>query len=119
MDVTVGILLFGFYLLKGIRKFFACQITVNEGNKTKILVHKLLLRTKRGPVANELIIFSKQLLHVRLRFTAAGLCPLDGTALYWAIGFTPSILIVLLQFHSSLRPLHCTAFTQPTNLTIN
>ncbi|PSN53944.1 hypothetical protein C0J52_12521 [Blattella germanica] len=51
-------------------------------NRTADLVHKLINDTKDPEIREELQLFSLQLLHRKINFTACGFFPLDFTLLY-------------------------------------
>ncbi|KAJ9599139.1 hypothetical protein L9F63_010407, partial [Diploptera punctata] len=75
-----------------------CSSTSYEANRTAILVHKLLNKTEDPEVREELQLFSLQLLHRKVQFTACGFFPLDFTLLYSIIGAVTTYLVILIQF---------------------
>ncbi|KAJ9599140.1 hypothetical protein L9F63_010408, partial [Diploptera punctata] len=51
----------------------------------------------------ELQLFSLQLLHRKVQFTACGFFPLDFTLLYSIIGAVTTYLVILIQFHLTIH----------------
>ncbi|KAJ9583550.1 hypothetical protein L9F63_022113, partial [Diploptera punctata] len=70
----------------------------SEANRTGVLVHKLLNKVNDSRVKEELELFSMQLLHQKVQFTACGFFPLDFTLLHSIIGAVTTYLIILIQF---------------------
>ncbi|XP_021920102.1 putative gustatory receptor 28a isoform X3 [Zootermopsis nevadensis] len=97
--VMTGML--GWYVLKLGGIVWACASTAREANRTAVLVHKLLSKTRDPGVKEELQLFSLQLLHRKVQFTACGFFPLDFTLLYSIIGAVTTYLVILIQFQLS------------------
>ncbi|XP_023717531.1 putative gustatory receptor 28a isoform X3 [Cryptotermes secundus] len=72
-----------------------------RANRTAVLVHKLLNKTKDPGLKEELQLFSLQLLHRKVHFTAFGFFPLDFTLLYSITGAVTTYLVILIQFQLS------------------
>ena len=94
---TVGILLCWVLvsLFKMVFIAISCQMTSNEANHTRALVHKLMAK---GVSATSLRRFSHQLLHYELHFTTCGIVVLNSTMLHSLAGAVTTYLIILLQF---------------------
>ncbi|CAK9815994.1 Gustatory receptor for sugar taste 43a [Anthophora plagiata] len=75
--------------------------TVAEGKRTAILVSQLLSRSFEANARRELEIFSLQLLHRPLEFTACGLFPLDRTLITSIAGAVTTYLVILIQFQNA------------------
>jgi hypothetical protein len=76
----------------------SCQGATEKANHTTVLVHKLLLvRPLHPEVKAELQMFSQQLLHRKLQFSACGFFPIDFTLLYSMAGAVTTYFIILLQ----------------------
>ncbi|KOC67773.1 Putative gustatory receptor 43a [Habropoda laboriosa] len=75
--------------------------TVAEGRRTAILVSQLLSRSFEANARRELEIFSLQLLHRPLEFTACGLFPLDRTLITSIAGAVTTYLVILIQFQNA------------------
>ncbi|XP_076756397.1 gustatory receptor for sugar taste 43a [Xylocopa sonorina] len=72
--------------------------TVVEGKRTAALVSQLLFCNYETNVRRELEIFSLQLLHRPLEFSACGLFPLDRTLITSIAGVVTTYLVILMQF---------------------
>nr|CAD7574169.1 unnamed protein product [Timema californicum] len=70
-------------------------------NDTSVIVHELMRRTKDKSLQQELGLFSLQLLHSQVKFTACGLFNLDYSLLHSLIGASTIYLIILIQFQLS------------------
>ncbi|XP_069677283.1 putative gustatory receptor 28b [Periplaneta americana] len=77
------------------------EAEITQANRTAVLVHKLLSKTKDPEVREELQLFSLQLLHRKVQFTACGFFPLDFTLLYSIVGAVTTYLVILIQFQIS------------------
>ncbi|KAJ9599108.1 hypothetical protein L9F63_010376 [Diploptera punctata] len=95
----------------------ACTTTSNEANRTAILVHKLINKTRDPLIREELELFSLQLLHRKVQFTACGFFPLDFTLLYSIVGAVTTYLIILIQFQLTYETQEST--TAPTFSPLN
>ena len=73
-----------------------CSAVSRTANHTAVLVHKLMLQ--KPEVMAELQVFSQQLLHRKLHFTACGFFRLDFTLLYSLVGAVTTYIIILLQY---------------------
>lgn len=77
----------------------SCHGTTEEANRTAVLVHKLLVAQSAYPETTaELRLFSLQLLHRKLHFSACGFFPIDFTLLYSMAGSVTTNLVILLQY---------------------
>ncbi|KAJ9591819.1 hypothetical protein L9F63_001636 [Diploptera punctata] len=85
-------------------------VFVLQANRTGVLVHKLMTKTSNSHVREELELFSMQLLHSKVRFTACGFFPLDFTLLYSIVGAVTTYLVILIQFQQT--------FTTSSNSTL-
>ncbi|KAJ9599133.1 hypothetical protein L9F63_010401 [Diploptera punctata] len=78
------------------------ECTANEANRTAVLVHKLLNKKRDSgsipALRSNLQLFSLQLLHRKVQFTACGFFPLDFTLLYSIVGAISAYLVILIQF---------------------
>ncbi|XP_003701221.2 gustatory receptor for sugar taste 43a isoform X2 [Megachile rotundata] len=74
---------------------------VAEGKKTAILVSRLLSSSFETEVRRELEIFSLQLLHRPLEFSACGLFPVDRTLITSIAGVVTTYLVILIQFQNA------------------
>ncbi|CAL7942740.1 unnamed protein product [Xylocopa violacea] len=72
--------------------------TVVEGKRTAALVSRLLSCNFETNVRRELEIFSLQLLHRPLEFSACGLFSLDRTLITSIAGVVTTYLVILMQF---------------------
>ncbi|THK33151.1 uncharacterized protein LOC114841435 [Diachasma alloeum] len=78
---------------------------VQELGRTADAVHKCLSRVRLSRKAKaELRLFSLELLHQNVQFTACGIFALDGTLLHSICGMTATYLIILIQFQPTARP---------------
>ena len=77
----------------------SCDSACCEAVRTTTAVNKLLLIQTLSPdVSAELQLFSQQLLHSKLHFTAFGFFSLDFTFLYGFVGGATTYIVILLQF---------------------
>ncbi|XP_034938559.1 putative gustatory receptor 28b [Chelonus insularis] len=74
-----------------------CEHAKDEADKTGIIVHEILNNTIDKQIAEELQIFSLQLLHRKTNFLAKGLA-LDYTLLTSIAGGVTTYLLILIQF---------------------
>nr|CAD7201536.1 unnamed protein product [Timema douglasi] len=77
-----------------------------KANNTSVIVHELMRRTKDKSLQQELGLFSLQLLHSQVKFTACGLFNLDYSLLHSLIGASTIYLIILIQFQLSPESSH-------------
>jgi gustatory receptor len=76
-----------------------CQSATTEGEKTAVLVQKLLLvQHFDQDTVTELRLFSQQLLQRKLRFTAFGFLNLDYSLLFTILGGVTTYLVVTMQY---------------------
>ncbi|XP_069698463.1 putative gustatory receptor 28a [Periplaneta americana] len=94
------------YALKLVWLVYYSSSTIYQANRTAILVHKLLAKIRDSDIREELRLFSLQLLHRKVQFTACGFFPLDFTLLYSIVGAVTTYLVILIQFQLSLRGDH-------------
>jgi hypothetical protein len=86
-------------LFKLIAVTASCHGASEQANHTAVLVHKLLVGLSLYPETTaELQLFSQQLLHRKVRFSACGFFPIDFTLLYSMAGSVTTYLIILLQY---------------------
>jgi hypothetical protein len=78
----------------------SCHAASEQANHAAVLVQKLLVAQSLCPETTaELQLFSQQLLHRKLRFSACGFFPIDFTLLYSMAGSVTTYLIILLQYN--------------------
>ncbi|XP_022192917.2 putative gustatory receptor 28a isoform X1 [Nilaparvata lugens] len=76
-----------------------CTITSEEVSNTSILVHALLNNEDTNSDLNEdLLLFSNQLSHEKVVFTACGFFNLDFTLINTVFGAVSTYMIILIQF---------------------
>ncbi|KAJ9599119.1 hypothetical protein L9F63_010387, partial [Diploptera punctata] len=90
--------IFFYFLSKAIIIIYYCKICSSKANRTGVLVHQVLRFTINEKIREELELFSLQLLHQKVQFTACGFFPLDFTLLYSVVGAVTTYLVILLQF---------------------
>ncbi|XP_039282305.1 putative gustatory receptor 28b isoform X1 [Nilaparvata lugens] len=88
-------------LLQLVLIVFACVKTTEEASFTGILVHGLLNSDLQPRMRKELMIFSQQILHQKITFTAAGFFVIDFTLINNVIGAVTTYLVILIQFQLS------------------
>nr|XP_018899658.1 PREDICTED: putative gustatory receptor 28b [Bemisia tabaci] len=74
-----------------------------EANSTARIIHQLLLSNVSDKVKNELQLFSLQLIHEKVNFTACGFFPLDLSVLFNTISSVVTYLIILIQLQISTQ----------------
>ncbi|XP_076232940.1 gustatory receptor for sugar taste 43a [Calliopsis andreniformis] len=74
---------------------------IAEGKKTAVLVSQLLSSSFEVDIRQELEIFSLQLLHRPLEFSACGLFVLDRTLITSIAGVVTTYLVILIQFQNA------------------
>ncbi|CAH0393555.1 unnamed protein product [Bemisia tabaci] len=74
-----------------------------QANSTARIIHQLLLSNVRDKVKNELQLFSLQLIHEKVNFTACGFFPLDLSVLFNTISSVVTYLIILIQLQISTQ----------------
>ncbi|KAJ9593247.1 hypothetical protein L9F63_015193 [Diploptera punctata] len=75
----------------------SCRSACRNANYTAVLVHKLMI-LQPADYAAELQIFSQQLLHRKLCFTACGFFLIDFCLMYNMASSVTTYLIILLQY---------------------
>lgn len=90
------------YAIKLVWLVFYSSSAIQQANRTAVLVHKLITKTRDPGLREELRLFSLQLLHRKVKFTACGFFPLDFTLLYSIVGAVTTYLVILIQFQLSL-----------------
>ncbi|XP_021942396.1 uncharacterized protein LOC110841299 [Zootermopsis nevadensis] len=80
--------------------FFPLDFTLlYSGNRTADLVHKVMNVAQDVDVKKELELFSLQLVHRKVEFTACGFFPINFSLLYSIVGAVTTYLVILIQFH--------------------
>jgi len=87
------------YAFKLISITAPCQSVTNEVQKTVMLVQKLLLAEFDQNTMSELQLFSQQLLHRKMNFTAFGFLKLDYSLLLTIIGGVITYVVIVMQFN--------------------
>ncbi|XP_017756033.1 PREDICTED: gustatory receptor for sugar taste 43a-like [Eufriesea mexicana] len=75
--------------------------TIAEGKRTAVLVSQLLSCSFEANARRELEIFSLQLLHRPLEFSACGLFSLDRNLITSIAGVVTTYLVILIQFQNA------------------
>ncbi|EEB12736.1 Gustatory receptor PhGr1 [Pediculus humanus corporis] len=99
--ISYPVLWFVIHSLELIIIVLTCTNTSKAGNYTAVLVHKLLAKECKLELKNQLKLFSIQLLHRKICFTAAGFFNLDMALLQGVIGAATTYLVILIQFHNT------------------
>jgi len=86
------------YAFKLISITAPCQSATSEVENTVMLVQKLLLAGFDQNTMAELQLFSQQLLHRKINFTAFGVLKLDYSLLLTIIGGSITYAVIVLQF---------------------
>jgi len=76
-----------------------CQFATSEVENTVVLVQKLLLAGFDQNTMSELQLFSQQLLHRKMNFTAFGFLNLDYSLLLTIIGGAITYVVIAMQFN--------------------
>jgi len=87
------------YAFKLISITAPCQTATNEAENTVMLVQKLMLAGFDQNTMAELHLFSQQLLHRKINFTAFGFLKLDYSLLLTIIGGYVTYVVVAMQFY--------------------
>ncbi|XP_014234441.1 putative gustatory receptor 28b [Trichogramma pretiosum] len=72
--------------------------TLNEIDKTGMLVQELIRAKVNNQISIELKNFSSYLLHVKVNFTACGFITLNGSLVQSILGSITTYLVILMQF---------------------
>jgi hypothetical protein len=94
--MTAWLLLYAFKLISITAP---CQSATNEVENTVILVQKLMLAGFDQNTVTELQLFSQQLLHRKVTFTAFGFLKLDYSLLLTIIGGFITYVVIAMQFN--------------------
>ncbi|EDW78243.1 uncharacterized protein Dwil_GK16279 [Drosophila willistoni] len=78
-----------------------CERTTHCATRLALSLHQINVDLHNESHNALITQFSLQLLHQRLRFSAAGFFNVDCTLLYTIVGATTTYLIILIQFHMS------------------
>ncbi|CAD6240592.1 GSCOCT00008863001.2-RA-CDS [Cotesia congregata] len=78
-----------------------CYATTNESQKTAVLTSQLLTYSWQTEIRKQLEIFSLQILHRPLHFTACGLFSLDRALVTSMASAVTTYLVILLQFQKA------------------
>ncbi|XP_069696818.1 putative gustatory receptor 28a [Periplaneta americana] len=74
-----------------------------QANRSAELVHKILTETQDPVAMQELNVFSLQLIHRKVQFTACGCFPLDFSLLHSIAGAVTTYLVILIQFQLAAK----------------
>ncbi|RZC37521.1 7tm 7 domain containing protein [Asbolus verrucosus] len=80
---------------------------------TGVTIHKVLMNENDTAMKRKLMIFSQQVSHRPLQFTACGLFPIDATLIFTIAGAAATYLLIMLQFQEGVEA-QCS-----NNITIN
>ncbi|KAF5292298.1 hypothetical protein FQA39_LY03332 [Lamprigera yunnana] len=72
-------------------------------------IHKLLMTTSGNEIRDKLFIFSQQVFHRPVEFTACGLFSIDAPLLFTIIGSGTVYLLIMMQFQEGTGETNCTA----------
>ncbi|KAF5307188.1 hypothetical protein FQR65_LT00704 [Abscondita terminalis] len=76
-----------------------CDSTVEESNKSGIIIHKI--DTDNNTIKDQIAMFSLQIAHKRMEYSAAGLFPINYSLIFSIIGGVTANLVILIQFSAS------------------
>ncbi|XP_077300776.1 putative gustatory receptor 28b [Arctopsyche grandis] len=82
---------------------FACSKTKEEADMSSILLHKMAIDDDDDFTRTSVEMFSLQMLHQKVEFTACGFFPVDFSVLYMIIGAVTTYLVFLIQFEMASR----------------
>ncbi|XP_055386191.1 uncharacterized protein LOC129615139 [Condylostylus longicornis] len=98
--VTFFICQMGLYIIAIFAIVEGSVKAVDKSEKTSGIIHTLLNQASDSDTREKLQNFSLQLIHQRVKFTAAGLFNIDRTLYFTITGAITTYLIILLQFSS-------------------
>lgn len=84
-----------------------CQIASTQARQTGVEVHKLLMNSYDNDIREKLTIFSQQIFHCPVEFTACGLFKIDSQLLFTIIGSGTIYLLIMLQFQEGTADANC------------
>ncbi|XP_031338981.1 putative gustatory receptor 28b [Photinus pyralis] len=84
-----------------------CQIAATQARQTGVEVHKLLMNSRNNDIKDKLTIFSQQIFHCPVQFTACGLFTIDSQLLFTIIGSGTVYLLIMLQFQEGTEEANC------------
>ena len=96
--LSLGIAWLFFYAFKLISITAPCQSATSEADNTVMLVQKLLLVGFDQDTTAELQLFSQQLLHRKINFSAFGFLRLDYSLLLTIIGGVITYVVISMQY---------------------
>nr|WKF45109.1 gustatory receptor 1 [Podabrus annulatus] len=91
-----------------------CNITTMEAQKTGVEVHRLMMNSKESFIREKLLVFSQQIFHCPVEFSACGLFLIDAPLLFMIVSAVTTYLIIMLQFQEGTEA-NCIA-TNATNI---
>ncbi|XP_044265411.1 putative gustatory receptor 28b [Tribolium madens] len=80
-----------------------CHLTTKEAKNTGIAIHKVLMNESDPNVKRKLMVFSQQINHRPLQFTACGLFYIDATLIFTIVGAAATYLLIMLQFQEGIE----------------
>ncbi|KAF2893803.1 hypothetical protein ILUMI_12370 [Ignelater luminosus] len=81
---------------------YTCNQTKNEAIKSTVIIHQIQNRYKND-IIDEIIAFSKQVLHWNFRFTAHDLFDIDMSTFYLMLTSAATYLIILIQMDIAVK----------------
>ncbi|EFA07632.1 putative gustatory receptor 28b [Tribolium castaneum] len=80
-----------------------CHLTTKEAKNTGIAIHKVLMNESDPDAKRKLMVFSQQVNHRSLQFTACGLFYIDATLIFTIVGAAATYLLIMLQFQEGIE----------------
>ncbi|XP_071053255.1 putative gustatory receptor 28a [Onthophagus taurus] len=85
----------------------ACTFTSYYANLTPIIMHQLRNKIDSPLVARQILTYSLQMLHQKVRFSAAGFFPIDYTLMYSIGGAVFGYMVIFIQFDQKQAQIIC------------
>ncbi|KAF2889885.1 hypothetical protein ILUMI_16288 [Ignelater luminosus] len=75
-----------------------CHLATGQSQQTGIEVHKMLMNSQDSTVRDKLMVFSQQIFHRPIDFTACGLFSINAELIFTILGSATTYLLIMLQF---------------------
>ncbi|XP_063919191.1 putative gustatory receptor 28b [Zophobas morio] len=80
-----------------------CHLTCKESKSAGLAIHKVLMIEYDPYIKRKLMIFSQQICHRPLQFTACGLFSIDTSLIFTIAGAAATYLLIMLQFQEGIE----------------
>nr|XP_022913015.1 putative gustatory receptor 28a [Onthophagus taurus] len=95
------------FISKRIKTLCLIHFKLCNANLTPIIMHQLRNKIDSPLVARQILTYSLQMLHQKVRFSAAGFFPIDYTLMYSIGGAVFGYMVIFIQFDQKQAQIIC------------